>query len=62
MHNLYIMLLYALQFASRKFSVDAFSLLYSQLLLKKLSLLVFGATFAEMHWQFISICSCFIRD
>ena len=37
-------------------------MLYSKLLLAKLSLLVFGATFAEWHWQFISICSCFIRD
>ena len=27
-----------------------------------LSLFVFSVTFAEWHWQFISICNCFIRD
>ena len=59
MHNLYILWLYALRFVTYKGSVDAFSLLYSKLLLAKLSLFVFGA---EWHWQFISICSCFIRD
>ena len=58
MHNLDIMWLYALRFDTRKFSVDAFSLLYYKLLLAKLCLFVFGATFAEWHWQFISICSC----
>ena len=54
---------YALRFVTCKVSVDAFSLLYSKLLLAKLSLFVFGgATFADLHWQFISICSCFIPD
>ena len=62
MHNLHIMWLYALRFVTCKVSVDAFSLLYSKLLLAKLSLFVFGATFADWQWQFISICSCFIRD
>ena len=57
MHYLYIMWLYALQFVTCKVSVDAFSLLYS-----KLSLFVFGTTVAESYWQFISICSRFIRD
>ena len=56
------MWLYALRFNTCKVSVDAFSLLYSKLLHAKLSLFVFGATFAEWHWQVISICSCFIRD
>ena len=37
--------------------MDTFSLLYSNLLLAKLCLIVFGATFAELHWQFSSICS-----
>ena len=37
-------------------------LLYSNILLAKLSLFVFGALFAEWQCQFISICSCFIRD
>ena len=37
-----------------KVSVDAFSLLYSKLLLKKLGRFVFGFTFAKLHWQFIS--------
>ena len=59
MHNLYIMWLYALQFVTCKASVDAFSLFNSKLLIAKLSLFVFGA---ESHWQFVSICSCFIRD
>ena len=58
---LYIMRLNALRFVTCKVSVDAFSFLYSQLLLAKLSLLVFGATLAEKQWQYISLCSCFIR-
>ena len=40
--------------------MDAFSLLYSELLLAKLSLFVFGATFAASPWQFIAIYSYFI--
>ena len=44
-------------FVTCKVGVDAFSLLYSKLLLVKLSLFVFGATFAEWRWQFINICS-----
>ena len=43
LHNLYIMWLSALRFVSGKVSVDAFSLLYSKLLMAKLSLFVFGA-------------------
>ena len=62
MHNLYIMWLYALRFVTCKVSVDALSLLYFKLLLAKLCLFVFGAYFAERHWQFISICSCCICD
>ena len=57
MHNLYIMWLYALQYVTCKVSVDAFSLLYSNLLFAKLGLFVFGA---ESHWQFVCICSCYI--
>ena len=49
-------------FFTCKVSVDAFSLLYFKLILKKLCLFVFGATFAEVRWQFISICSCCIRE
>ena len=37
------MCLCALRFVTRKVSVDAFSLLYSKLLIAKLSLFVFGA-------------------
>ena len=62
MHNSYIKWLYALRFVTCKVSVDAFSFSYSKLLLAKLCLFAFGATFAEWHWQFISIRSCFIRD
>ena len=58
------------QFVTCKVSLGAISLLYSILLLAKLSLvplsgilsLVYGATFAESHWKFISICSCFCCD
>ena len=39
-----------------------FSLLYSKLIHAKLSLFVFGATFAEWYWQVISLSSCFICD
>ena len=59
MLNLEIMWLYALRFVTCKVSVDAFSLYCFKLLFAKLSLFVFGA---ELHWQFDSICSCFIRD
>ena len=52
MHNV------ALRFVTCNISVDALSLLYS----KNLCLFVFVAIFAEWNWQFISICSCFIRD
>ena len=45
-----------------KVSVDAFSLLYAKMILAKFCLLVFDATFAELFWQFISICRSFIRD
>ena len=38
MHNLCIMWIYALRFVTCKVTVDAFSLLYSKLLLAKLSL------------------------
>ena len=62
MHSLYIMWFYALRFATCKVSLNAYSLVYYKLLLAKLSLFVFGATFAELLWQFISICSCFMRD
>ena len=41
MQNLYIMRFYALQFVPRKVSVDAISLLYSELLFAKLSLVEF---------------------
>ena len=46
---------YAFQFVTCKVSVDAFSLLYPKLLLAKLCLFEFGATFAELYWQFISM-------
>ena len=59
MHNLYVMWFYALQFVTYKVSVNAFSLLYSKLLIVKLSLFVFGV---ESHWRFVSRCSCFISD
>ena len=36
--------------------------LVTKLLVAKLCLLVFGATFVEWHWQFVRICSCFNRD
>ena len=52
---------YVFRFFSCKVSVNAFSFLYSKLLRARLRLFVFSATFAEWHWQFISICSCFIR-
>ena len=58
MHNLYILWLYALQFLTCKVGMDAFSLLYSKLLLAKLSLFVFGITFAELLGQFIRISNC----
>ena len=51
--------LYALRFVTWKVSVSAVSLLFPNLLFAKLSLIVFGA---ESHWQFVSICSCFIRN
>ena len=51
MNNLYIMWLHALRFVTCS-GVDAFSLLYSKLLLAKLCSFVFRATFAEWHWQF----------
>ena len=50
MHDFYITWLYALRFVTCKVSVDVFSLLYSKLLLAKLCLLLFGATFADLHW------------
>ena len=59
MYNLYIMRLYVLRFVTCKVSVDAVSLLYSKLLIAKSSIFVFGV---ESHWQFVSICNCFIRD
>ena len=62
MKYLYIMWLYVFRFVACKVSVGAFSLLYSKLLLAKLCLFVFGATFAESHSNLISIGSCFIRD
>ena len=37
-------------------------LAYFKLVHAKLCLFVFGATFAALHWQFISMYSCFIRD
>ena len=55
MHNLYMVWFYALRFVTCNFSLDAFSLLYSKLLLAKISLFVFGFSFAESHWQFTSI-------
>ena len=55
MHNLYIMWLYALRIAASKVSVDAFVLLYSKLLHAKLSLFVFDALFAELHWHVIKV-------
>ena len=62
MNNLYIRWLYTLRFVTCKVSVDAFSLSSSELLFAKLCPFIFGATFAESYWQFISICSCFVRD
>ena len=53
-YNIYVMLLYVLQFITRKVSMDAFSLVYSKLLLAELRLFVFDAT-ASWHWQFILI-------
>ena len=58
---------YVLQFATYKVRVDVFSFLYSKSILAKLSQFVFGATFGELRWQFVSrqfvsICSCLIRD
>ena len=41
-------IIYSLQFVTCESSVDAFSLLYSESLLVKLSLFLFGATFAEL--------------
>ena len=49
-------------FLTCKVSVNAFSLIYSNLLLAKLCLFVFGAPFAASHWQFIIVNSCFICD
>ena len=60
-YSFYIMWLYALGFVTCKVSVDV-SLFHSKLLHAKLSLFVFGSIFAELDWQLISICSCFIRD
>ena len=57
MHSSYIMWLYAVRFVTCNVCVDVFSLSHSKLLLAKLYLFVFGATGAELHWQFISICS-----
>ena len=37
-------------------------MIYSKLLLAKLCLFVFGATFAASNWKFVSICSCFIKS
>ena len=51
-----------MRFVTCNESVDAFIFLNSKLLIAKSSLFVFGATYAELHWQFVSICSCFIRD
>ena len=34
--------------------MDAFSLLYSKLLLAKLGLIGFGVTFAALNWQFLA--------
>ena len=48
MHNLYIIWRYDFRFVACKVSVDVFSLLYSKLLLAKLCLFVFDATFAEL--------------
>ena len=49
------MWLYALWFVTCKVSVDAFSLLYSKLFLAKLSVFVFGATFAEWrHYNLLA--------
>ena len=62
MHNLYIMWLYVLRFVINKVSMDAFNVLHSKFLLAKLSLFVFGATFAESIWQLISIFSCYVGD
>ena len=59
MHNLYVMWLYALRFVSCNVCVNAFIFLYSKIFIAKLSLFVIGA---ESHWQFISMCSCFVRD
>ena len=59
---LLIFWLYVFNFFKCKFNVEAFSLLYSKLLYAKLCLFVFDATFAASRWQFVSICSCFIRD
>ena len=56
------MWLNALRFVTCKVIVDAFSLLYSKLLLTKLSLFGFCAIFADSHGQFISICSYLIRN
>ena len=53
---------YALRFVTCTVSVDALSLIYSKLLFEKLSVFVFDASFAELHWQFVSIYSCFISD
>ena len=64
MQNLKNIWLYVLRFVTciKQVSVDAFSLLYSKLLLAELSQFVFGSTFVESHWQFFSIRSCFVRD
>ena len=51
MHNLFIMGLYALRFVTCKVGVDAFSWLYSKLIIAKFSLFVFGA---ESHWHFLA--------
>ena len=59
LHNLYIICINAFQFFTCKVRVGAFNLLYTKLLLAKLCLFVFGATFVASHRQFISM-GCFV--
>ena len=63
MHNLYIMRLCSFQFISCKISVDAFSLIYSKLLLAKLCLFVFGDTFAASIGNLLAyVASLFVTS
>ena len=52
--NIHLIWLYAFQMITCKFSVGAFNLLYSKLLLAKLRLFVSGATFAAYFIAYVA--------